>query len=562
MQRLVMRLILLAAFLSAASLLILGRCGLQEHEHKSIFNTATAGNPSFYVMKLTTDPVVADPKDMKQEMRRLLTKIRALKMQLLQLNALAQEYGLALSSDLKDPPLDATPDCESLLKSQITQDLPDHIQLSNEFEVSPFNHFTTTRIYPTELGLGKRVVEKPLNEKRRDLLNVIEASLTLLNKNLTSNRYTFNDFQEGIYRTLPSSGTHYEVYFRLKNTTTKNFSYVKVSLLKPFLSVIPLASDLVVQAKGENPKELVHVVLPISNRLKTFQRFMDKFIKIGLRMDRNVLLTIVYFGDPGLRKAESIVTKIISKFNSFNNIRLVAVNETLSRVRAVEVAVEVPWPSLHTNKVLRELDDVLLFVCDADIVFSARFLDRCRWNSEPGARVYYPIVFSLYNPHVIYTLQGKPVPSETDQLVISRDTGFWRDFGFGMSCQYKSDFLRMHEQSDKFLRRGLEDISLYRKYLRSKIKVVRATDPGIFHIWHPKTCSEEEHMSVDQYRGCIRLRALNEASHSQMGFLVYQNEINSTKYSSQFSFARSTNKSPAEDQRLKSKLVALNGTKS
>ncbi|CAH0395779.1 unnamed protein product [Bemisia tabaci] len=50
-------------------------------------------NPSFYVMKLTTDPVVADPKDMKQEMRRLLTKIRALKMQLLQLNALAQEYG-------------------------------------------------------------------------------------------------------------------------------------------------------------------------------------------------------------------------------------------------------------------------------------------------------------------------------------------------------------------------------------------------------------------------------------------------------------------------------------
>ncbi|CAH0395776.1 unnamed protein product [Bemisia tabaci] len=126
----------------------------------------------------------------------------------------------------------------------------------------------------------------------------------------------------------------------------------------------------------------------------------------------------------------------------------------------------------------------------------------------------------------------------------------------------RSDFLRMHEQSDKFLRRGLEDISLYRKYLRSKIKVVRATDPGIFHIWHPKTCSEEEHMSVDQYRGCIRLRALNEASHSQMGFLVYQNEINSTKYSSQFSFARSTNKSPAEDQRLKSKLVALNGTKS
>ena len=130
---------------------------------------------------------------------------------------------------------------------------------------------------------------------------------------------------------------------------------------------------------------------------------MDKFVKIGLKNDKRVILTVVYFGEEGLSEARLIMSKVAGKNNHGNNLRLLALNETFSRGKGLKVGAERPW---EDTTVLAEGQDTLLFMCDVDIVFSARFLDRCRWNTKPGKKVYYPVVFSLYNPHVVYTLQG------------------------------------------------------------------------------------------------------------------------------------------------------------
>lgn len=322
--------------------------------------------------------------------------------------------------------------CSSYIRRQVeTAEVLQGVPLNNEYELIPFNHFTLNRVYPIDLGLGKRVVEKPIGFKRKDLLEIILSGLEILNKNTTNQlkqKHTLDDFLEGVYRIIPTTGTEYEVYYKTKFDKS---GYTKITIMRPFAPLLTLSNSLLPTFKD---KELIHIILPLCGRINTFQGFMDKFVKIALKNDRRVLLTVVYFGEDKLAEARLIMSKVAGKNGHGSNLRLLALNETFSRGKGLRVGAERSWDE---PGVLSEGQDVLLFMCDVDVVFSARFLDRCRWNAKAGYQVYYPVVFSLYNPHVVYTLQGKKVPSETDQLVISRDTGFWRDFGYGMTCQYK-----------------------------------------------------------------------------------------------------------------------------
>lgn len=519
-MRLVSRLLLLLIGGTTVVLIFIGKCGLNlEVESRIEPLVATKHAPiqdqsNSYGSDITHFQEVLQQKDEahRKEIQKLLDEIRSLKLKLLDVSKTQgiNNPGLRHSQSIDEvkPTTKnttvANQACHEYIKRQINNaELKKGIVLNNEHEVIPFSYFTFNRIYPVELGLGKRVVEKPIGFRRKDFVEVFVKTLDMLNRKYKGRkRYTADDIVEGIFRTEPTTGTHYELYMKNRNTT---HSYTKVVLLRPFA---PL--QFISEANSQT-KELINIIVPLAGRLDVFQSFIEKFITVGIKVDHRVFLTVVYFGSEGLKEVQQILEKVMDE-NHFQNIKLLALNETFSRGKGLQAG------ALSWTK-----GDCLLFMCDVDIAFSPKFLDRCRLNAIAGVRVYYPIVFSLYNPAIVYSLQDKEVPSEMDQLVISRESGFWRDFGYGMTCQYLSDFKKVKGFDEEIVGWGGEDVMLYRKYIRSTITVIRSTDPGIFHIWHEKKCDPQ--LSSTQYWACLRTRVINEASHEQLGLLAYKDDI-------------------------------------
>lgn len=79
-----------------------------------------------------------------------------------------------------------------------------------------------------------------------------------------------------------------------------------------------------------------------------------------------------------------VVTEMISKLTDFY------LNSYISAAKGLRVGAERVFDKNNKNK------DILLFMCDVDVAFSAKFLDRCRWNTKPGKKVCVSSSFSIY----------------------------------------------------------------------------------------------------------------------------------------------------------------------
>ncbi|XP_036385548.1 chondroitin sulfate N-acetylgalactosaminyltransferase 1 [Megalops cyprinoides] len=400
-------------------------------------------------------------------------------------------------------------DLQEFLRTQLGRaEVHTGTKLPSEYAVVPFESFTLQKVYQLETGLTRHPEEKPVRKDRRDELSeTLETALQALNTprdgDSTQQRkvYSPSDFIEGIARTEKDKGTLYELTFR----GDRNHELRRLVFFRPFGPLMKVKNE-----KVDTASMLINIVVPLAKRADKFRQFMHNFREVCVRQDGRIHLTVVYFGKDQMSEVKGILENTSREIN-FKNFTLIQLNEEFSRGRGLDVGARA-WKG----------GNILLFFCDVDIYFTAEFLDSCRLNTQPGKKVFYPVLFSQYNPSLIYG-HHENIPPIEQQLVIKKDTGFWRDFGFGMTCQYRSDFINIGGFDVDIKGWGGEDVHLYRKYLHSNLLVVRSPSRGLFHLWHEKRCADE--LPPEQYKMCMQSKAMNEASHGQLGMLFFRHEI-------------------------------------
>ncbi|XP_070780873.1 chondroitin sulfate synthase 3 isoform X2 [Enoplosus armatus] len=289
------------------------------------------------------------------------------------------------------------------------------------------------------------------------------------------------------------------------NSESQSSSFLSNSL--KFLS--PFQAYESTRETWEQSQRKVNILVPLSGRYDTFVRFMENFEKVCLMPKQNVKLSVILVDNESNQDRGKHVQLIKFYYRKYPkaDLSVIPMTGNFSRGLALELGSS-------------QLDnDTLLFFCDVDLMFSGDALQRCRDNAVQGRQVYFPVVFSQYDPKIVYS---EKTPRE-NPFVLTKKNGFWRDYGFGVACVFKSDLLKAGGFDTSILGWGLEDVDLFTKVINSGLKVLRSQEPGMVHIYHPVRCNTS--LEQKQHKMCLRSRASTFASTMQLAELWLEKHI-------------------------------------
>lgn len=257
---------------------------------------------------------------------------------------------------------------------------------------------------------------------------------------------------------------------------------------------------------GVSKSQHVKVIVPYSKEVSRLKAFLQ-MIRVLMNIDRHFSVLLVDFVSEECEKAkeEQLVKNMISE---------VLVNsELISRITAIPIVG--PFSrGLGLNEGAKFTGDkckeCTLFFCDIDLTFNHQTLDKCRLLAVKGTSVYFPVVFSQYNPDL------SKIHVTKMSLLINKESGFWRNFGFGMSCIHVHDF-KDSIMFPEYKTWGREDDVFHSRVKKSGLTVYRIPDPTLFHAYHSKNCSR----ATDKV-ACFKTQAAVEGNSVQLGVELFK----------------------------------------
>ena len=249
------------------------------------------------------------------------------------------------------------------------------------FRYSVASSFNSTHVFEVERKVHPSNSLSSPGSRARHILEAKRRAVNMANRaSDNSHLISAGDFIDGVFSLDEWIGIKYEMHF-------KNVKTNAVTLVRPFgnfelVKILPLP-------KKKNP-ELINLIVPLSGRVDRFRQFIEVFKNVCIQLDGHVFLTVVFYGTKrDLHEVAAILERLKTE-HSFWNFRLIARAKVFSRGQALNDGIT-SW----------KYGNVLMFFCDVDMTFTKDFLDRCRRYTKPGKQVYFPVVFSMYNPNLI-----------------------------------------------------------------------------------------------------------------------------------------------------------------
>lgn len=273
-------------------------------------------------------------------------------------------------------------------------------------------------------------------------------------------------------------------------------------------------------------------VLPLAGRFQTYLRFLRNFEQTCLQHpETQTELLVILFDGGSDSHPQSFVDELAQLQAKYTKatMNVIQVDGNFSRGIALNRAI-------HSDHI--QMDDIIFFI-DVDITFKRTSIERVRLNTVRHKQAYFPIVFGQYDPSVWQTAPIADEFGEDRETDLHSDTGYFRQFGFGICAMYKADILHPGINGfEEISGWGLEDVRFLEKIVKLEpmpllamlkrqngsataeplsLHVFRAPDPTLVHVYHDVSCDRS--LSESQYTMCLGTKA------STIGSLRYIERI-------------------------------------